>query len=98
MYTTQLDLSRRSPGDSLADGQGNFWDGYLLGLALRGMGYPDLCDFADGTVTVEISNAYNQTLYAARIAAAMEAGSGRPSAIHWTERGTDLAAFTISEA
>lgn len=98
MYATQLDLSRRSPGDSLANGQGNFWDGYLLGLALRGMGYPDSFDFEDGTITVEISNAYNQTLYAARIAAAMEARAGRPSAINWTERSRNSALFTISEA
>ena len=98
MYDTQLELSGRSPGDPLADEQGNFWDGYLLGLALRGMGYPDDCDFGDGTVTVEISNAYNQTLYAARIAAAMEARTGKPSAIDWIERGGDSAAFTISEA
>jgi hypothetical protein len=98
MYDTQLDLSRRSPGDLLAGKQGTFWDGFLLGLALRGMGYPDDFDFEDGRVIVEISNAYNQTLYAARIAAAMEARSGRPSAIDWTERGWDKASFTISEA
>jgi len=40
MCATQLDLSRRSPGDSLTDEQGTFWDAHTLGLALRGMGYP----------------------------------------------------------
>lgn len=45
-----------------------------------------------------IANAYNQTLYAARIAAALEARTGKPTEITWKQRDKDSAAFMIVEA
>ncbi|HEY5502915.1 MAG TPA: hypothetical protein VIJ97_06350 [Candidatus Anoxymicrobiaceae bacterium] len=98
LYDTQVRLSLKAPVVPIADDDGSFWDDYLLGLALRGMGYPDSFESGEGTVTIEISNAYNQTLYAARIAAALEARTGKSSNIVWHKRDADSAAYSISEA
>jgi hypothetical protein len=98
MYDAQLDLARGAIGEARADAARSWWDSYLLGLALRGMGYPDSFDSDEGSATVKISNACNQTLYAARIAAALEASTGRPTRITWHTREKDSSAYTISEA
>lgn len=98
MYDAQLELSRGAPGASMGGERGTFWDGYLIGLALRGMGYPDSFTSEGGTIDIEISNAYNQTLYAARVAAAFEATAGKPSRITWRKLDADSAAYNISEA
>jgi len=98
LYDMQVRLPSKALGASVADGRGSFWDDYLLGLALRGLGYPDSFESGEGVVEVEISNAYNQTLYAARIAAAFEARTGKRSRIAWQKRESDSAAYSISEA
>lgn len=98
MYRSQLDISRQSPGGTPVDMRGTFWDGYLLGMALRGMGYPDSFESGEGSISVRISNAYNETLYAARVAAALEARTGKPSEITWGEREKETMAFKITEA
>jgi len=48
------------------------------------MGYPDSFDSDESSATVKISNACNQTLYAARIT--------------WHKRDKDSSEYTISEA
>lgn len=98
LYDMQVKLSGQAQGASVTNGRGSFWDDYLLGLALRGLGYPDSFASGEGSVEVEISNAYNQTLYAARIAAALEARTGKRSRITWSIRESDSAAYTITEA
>jgi hypothetical protein len=98
LYEAQLELSRAAIGKAGVGTPGSSGDDYLLGLALRGMGYPDSFESGDGTLDVEISNAYNQTLYAARLAAALEARTGKPSRIDWRKREKDISAYTISEA
>lgn len=74
----------------------DFWERYLADLALRGLGYPTAFDASGGSVTVEISNAYNQTLYAAKIAAAFEAFEGTSSSISWEKRAKGHAAYSVS--
>lgn len=63
-----------------------FWDEYLRTLALRGLGYPIGFDREKESISVEIVNAYNQVLYAAKCAAALEYLTGGPSEIAWEKR------------
>jgi hypothetical protein len=98
LYDTQLELSRCAIGETKAGMARSSWDDYLLGLALRGMGYPDSFVSDEGTATVEISNACYQTLYAARIAASLESRTGKPTEIAWRKREKDSSAYTITEA
>jgi hypothetical protein len=74
----------------------DFWDQYLFEMALRGLGYPESFEASDNAVTVEIRNAYHQDLYAAKIAAGLEALTGRSSDIDWKERERMLGSYTIS--
>lgn len=73
-----------------------FWDEYLTELALRGMGYPFVFERDSSSGRVEIVNAYNQVLYAAKLAAAFEAVSGAPSKIEWERRDCYHGIYRIS--
>lgn len=74
-----------------------FWKGYLEDLGLRGLGYPLHFERRDGGVNVEIENPYNQVLYAAKIAAALEKISGNSTRIDWEKRYRDHGVYTIDE-
>lgn len=73
------------------------WEAFLKDLALRGLGYPDSISTGE-TVSVEISNAYNQGLYAAKLCAAFELLNGVPSGIRWERSESGDSAYTISAA
>jgi hypothetical protein len=77
------------------DGE-RFWDEYLADMALRGMGYPLSIARTPSSVSVDIANAYNLVLYAAKTAAAFEVTSGQASEIEWRKRQGNLGAFKIS--
>lgn len=96
LYDAQLELARESLPGAVADGRGSFWDGYLRSMALRGMGYPSTFSSSEDSVDVTISNAYNQTLYAARLAAALEARTGARSEIDWKRRDKEESAYSIT--
>lgn len=88
LYRTKEALKKETPED--------FWDQYLFELALRGLGYPEEFEASDGTVAVEVKNAYHQNLYAAKIAAGLEALTGRSSEIDWKERERMHGSYVIS--
>ncbi|MBU1671799.1 MAG: hypothetical protein KKF41_02425 [Actinobacteria bacterium] len=98
MYRAQVEISRQSPGGSPVDMRGSFWDGFFLGMALRGMGHPDSFESDEGGISVKISNAYNDTLFAARVAAACEARTGKPGELTWGDREKETVSFTVRGA
>jgi hypothetical protein len=73
-----------------------FWRSYLMDMALRGLGHPSRFDLSEGSVSVVIENAYNQDLFAAKIAAGMEAVTGGGSEIEWDSRERKLGKYTIT--
>lgn len=98
LYDAQLTRALKGlAGDVPADRDG-YWKQQLEELALHGLGYPLELERTDDSVTVEIGNAYNQVLYAAKLAAVLEKSTGKPSSITWTRRERDHGAYTISVA
>ncbi len=73
-----------------------FWDGYLTNMALHGLGYPVRFETSPTSVTVDIRNAYNQDLYAAKVAAGLEALTGSGSTIEWETRDRRHDVYTIT--
>ena len=72
-----------------------FWPAYLEDMALRGLGHPVEFEPLSDEVTVKITNAYNQDLFAARVAAGLEALTGRATTVGWEKREHDDASYTI---
>ena len=72
-----------------------FWPDYLEDMALRGLGHPVEFEPLSDEVTVKITNAYNQDLFAARVAAGLEALTGRATTVEWEKREHDDASYTI---
>jgi hypothetical protein len=75
---------------------GSFWEGYLGGMALNGLGYPERFEETGGSVSVEILNAYNRDLYAARISAGVEKIAGRRSRIEWDRKERHHSKYRIT--
>lgn len=73
-----------------------FWDSYLQEMGLRGFGYPRRFRRDGDSLKVDIDNAYTNTLYAARLAGALEAVTGRDTTIEWTASEPDDAQFTVN--
>ena len=96
LYDAQKGRSIRDLKDLSGEAPVEFWERYLLELALKGLGYPEVFNWDEGGISVEIRTAYNQTLYAARIAAALESMSGLSSEILWEKRKPNLGIYTIS--
>jgi hypothetical protein len=98
VYSCQKEITRAQL-DRDAMGRGDdFWDRFLLGCAVRGLGFPSSIETAAQNVSVEISNPDNPVLYAARIAAALEYLTGLPSQIEWKTRLKEKNAFTLTAA
>lgn len=72
------------------------WDLRLFEMALRGFGYPNKFERGNGSLRVEIDNAYNRDLYAAKLAAALEIATGRESSIEWLLREGSVGHYVIS--
>lgn len=98
LYDAQKNYSTRDLQDKTFEDPGAFWDSYLTNMALRGLGYPDRFDRSEGSLAVEIKTAYNQDLYAARLAAGLEKVTGRESQIDWETREQHHGRYTISAA
>lgn len=75
---------------------GGFWEGYLTELALRGQGYPERYDVEEDSISLEIRNAYDQDLYAAKVAAGLEYLTGGGSRIEWRLRERHLGKCNIT--
>ncbi|MBU1669472.1 MAG: hypothetical protein KKF41_14465 [Actinobacteria bacterium] len=85
----QLERDYGPPGEG-------FRDRCLLEFALRGLGYPTTLEQDGDSVTIEIFNAYDQTLYAARLAAVVECETGGVADVEWSARHKQRAAYTIT--
>ena len=96
LYEAQKEFSRRRLEDRSEEDTEKFWERYLFNLALRGLGYPHTFESDDRSVSVEIRTAYEQILYAAKLAAALESITGLPSEILWEKMKPNLGVYTIS--
>jgi hypothetical protein len=65
-------------------------------MGLRGFGYPSVFESKGDSISVVMKNAYNQDLYAARLAAALERIAGQESTIDWEKREQTSAVYSIS--
>jgi hypothetical protein len=92
-YTAQRLKDSLSRGAPVAS---DFWAGLLQDMALMGLGYPDEFDAGDSEVSVLIGNAYNQDLYAAKIAAGLEALTGKGSRIEWRNRERKSGSYVLT--
>lgn len=95
IYDAQRERSLSRLGVSGPAEPETFIERYLEQMALRGLGYPRKYEMEGAEVRVEISNAYNQVLFAARLAACLEMAFGGESGIEWSARGRDRGAYTI---
>lgn len=73
-----------------------FLENRIMDMALRGLGYPVKFELAGGSLAVEIENAYNQVLYAAKLAAACEKATGQASSIEWSRRKPDDSSYRLA--
>jgi hypothetical protein len=95
LFQCQKEITRQQLERDGFDRRAGFWDRFFNACALKGLGYPLSTDTEGGTLTVEIKNAYNQVLYAARVASAYEYSTGGPGDFRWETRQNDLCAFTL---
>lgn len=95
IYQHQKVYSREELGHTRVDDPDAFWNRYLEDMALRGLGHPAGFHHDVTSASVEITNSYNKDLYAAKVAAAFEAASGRNSKINWEDRERELLEYVI---
>ncbi|MHB8896628.1 MAG: hypothetical protein ACYC99_15815 [Candidatus Geothermincolia bacterium] len=98
LYECQKEITRQQLERDGFETGGDFWDRFFYSCAIKGLGFPLGTGTAADAVTVEIANAYERTLYAARVASAMEYSTGKLSRIEWEMRRSDLSVFTVSVA
>ncbi|MBK5092539.1 MAG: hypothetical protein JJE48_03365 [Actinobacteria bacterium] len=96
LYDAQKRFSLGRLGGTSVEDPEAFWDAYLLEMALSGLGYPERFDRTGDSISVEILNAYNQDLYAAKLAAGFEKVTGRGPQIHWEQRDRHYGIYTIT--
>jgi len=96
LYEAQKDYSGRVLKDKEIKNVEVFWDHYLQNMGLRGLGYPERFDRSHDSITVEIKPAYNQVLYAAKLAAGFEKATGRRSRTEWEVRELHQGRYKIS--
>lgn len=98
VYDHQKAFTLKDLEGAAADDSGAFLNKQLMDMALRGLGYPATFDFDGASVSVAITNAYNQVLYAAKIAAALEKVTGKASDVAWEKREPDDSVYSITTA
>lgn len=98
IYWQQKFLTREHLKSIAVDDASRFWNSYLRDLALRGLGYPLTFSRDDSSVFVDIINAHNQVLYAAKIAGALEAVTGIATEIDWERRESSHGTYSIRTA
>ena len=96
LYEAQKRYSGKDLRNRTFEDTGEFWDRYLANMALRGLGYPEQFERTGDSVLVDIKTAYNQDLYAARLAAGVEKMTGRESRIEWESRESHHGRYTIT--
>jgi hypothetical protein len=96
LYQCQKEITRTCLDRDDFDRGDDFWERFLILGAIRGLGYPSHLEVDDSGVDVEIANAYNPILYAARVAAGLEYVSGEFSAVEWSDRDATSCAFRVS--
>lgn len=96
LFACQKEITRQRLERDERNYRSEFWESCLMNFALRGLGHPSSIERSENSITVETSNAYNQVLYAARMAAAFEHSTGRESEITWAVRRPDRGVYTIS--
>ncbi|MBU1672241.1 MAG: hypothetical protein KJ993_14210 [Actinobacteria bacterium] len=97
LYGHQKDFTRSHlSATAIEMGGADLMDRHLMDMAVRGLGYPVRTEREAGSISVEITNAYNQVLYAAKIAACLEVETGAESSIEWVKREADDGVYTIS--
>lgn len=96
LYDSQRGYTLSHIRDAYPNDPGGFWEGYLTELALRGQGYPERCDVDEDSISLEIRNAYDQDLYAAKAAAGLEYLTGGGSRIEWRLRERHLGKYDIT--
>jgi hypothetical protein len=96
VYDHQKAVSLKQLSAADVGEQARFLDAFLIDMALRGLGYPKEFTLTGKSVEVEIENAYNPVLYAAKLAAALEKVTGRTSDIAWEKREPYQSAFKIT--
>lgn len=96
LYTAQKRFSLGHLEGVKASGADAFWQEFLTEMALRGLGYPTEFETAGDSISVDMRNAYDQELYAAKLAAGLEKLTGRGSNINWELRERDHSRYTIS--
>ena len=96
LHECQREITRQQlERDSFERGDG-FWDRFFYACALKGLGHPSSFEADGGSITVEITNPYETTLFAARVASGLEYLTGEISRVDWEMRGSDLSVFTVS--
>lgn len=98
VYDHQKAFTVKDVQSAKVDDPEAFLEEHLMDMALRGLGYPTAFEFDGSSASVEIPNAYNQILYAAKLAAALEKVTGKPSGIEWKKREPDGSIYEISAA
>lgn len=98
LYECQKEITRQQLERDAFDRGDDFWDRFANSCALKGLGYPAGIEATSDSVTVEVANPYERTLYAARMASALEYLTGKPSSIDWEMQRNDLCVFTASVA
>lgn len=96
VYDHQKAVSKKKRTGEVSDEAAAFLEDRLMDMALRGMGYPSKFEFTGSDVSVEIGNAYNQVLYAAKVAADLEGVTGKSSQIEWRKREPYAASYVIT--
>jgi hypothetical protein len=96
VYDHQKAFTLRDLEDAAVEEPDAFLDQMLMDMALRGLGHPTAFEFDGTSMSVEISNAYNQVLYAAKLAAALEKVTGKASTIDWKKREPEAGAYTVT--
>ncbi len=74
----------------------DFWNRFFHTCALKGLGYPSSFAAEEDSITVEITNPYETTLFAARVASGFEYLTGEISRLDWEMRRNDLSVFIVS--
>ena len=96
LYEHQKAQSRRRLEVAGAEEDEDFWEDYIEELALRGLGFPESWEREPGSITIKTGSTYNLDLYAAKVAAAIEAVEGSNTSIEWLEREGSKGAFVIT--
>ena len=96
LYNAQKRYSLGHLEGAEASGTEGFWEEYLTEMALRGLGYPAEFEAGGDSISVDMRNAYEQDLYAAKLAGGLEKLTGRGSNINWELREREHARYTIS--